>query len=64
MISRAPLSIDGFTRASNYVNKNGDHPKILTVMDHWKIVLKPEDLGDDNWLYVGKEPEEKIKWQR
>ena len=63
MIARAPLSIDGFTRASNYINKNGEHPEILTAMVHWKIVLSPEDLKDDNWLYVGQEPEKQKEWQ-
>ena len=63
MISRAPLIVDGFKKSSNYVNKNGDHPKILTAIDHWKIVLKPEELCENNWLYIGKESEEKIKWQ-
>ena len=28
-----------------------------------KIILKKEDLDDDNWLYLGKEDIEKIKLQ-
>jgi len=63
MISRAPLSIDGFMKASNYVNIKGEHPVILSAIVHWKIVLKKEDLNDDNWLYIGKESEDDIKWQ-
>jgi hypothetical protein len=63
MIARAPLSLIGFTKASNYINKKGEHPNILSAIDHWKIVLKAEYLDDNNWLYIGKEPEEKVKWQ-
>jgi hypothetical protein len=63
MISRAPLSLDGFMHASNYINKRGEHPKVLSAIVHWEIVLKKEDLNDDNWLYIGTEPEDKIKWQ-
>ncbi len=63
MICRAPLGIIGFTKSSNYVNFKGEHPKLLTTMAHWEIVLKKEDLKDDNWLYIGKEPEKEIKWQ-
>ena len=63
MITRACLSVIGFTKSNNYINKNGEHPKILTTLKWNKIVLKSEELTDDNWLYIGKETEEEIKWQ-
>lgn len=63
MLTRAYLTVMGFTKASNFVNKKGEHPRTLIAMDWHKIVLKSEDLVDDNWLYVGKEPEEDIRTQ-
>lgn len=63
MISRAPLGIMGFTKSSNYVNKQGKHPKVQTVIDHWKIVLKPEELEENKWLYIGNEKKEDVEFQ-
>ena len=63
MISRVPIWVTGFTKASNYINKKGEHPGIHMDIIHWKIVLKEEDLNDDNWLYIGKESENVIKQQ-
>jgi hypothetical protein len=63
MLIRADLTVDGFTRASNYVNKNGEHPRVLTTMIWYNIVFKQEDLKDGNWLYIGKESETEIRAQ-
>ena len=63
MIRKANLGVDGFIKASNYINKKGEHPKILSAIVWYNIVLRPEELNDNNWLYIGKESEKKIKGQ-
>ena len=63
MLIRAELGVIGFTKASNYINNKGEHPKTLIALDWWKIVLNSEDLTENNWLYIGKEPKEEIKAQ-
>ena len=63
MISRVPIWVSGFTKSSNYINKNGEHPGINADIIHWKIVLKKEELNDDNWMYIGNESEAAIQQQ-
>jgi len=63
MITRAAIDVDGFTKASNYLNNKGEHPKILTAIVYNEIVLNPKDLTDDKWLYTGEEEKSRIEWQ-
>jgi len=61
MITRASIDVDGFERASNYINNKGEHPQLKTNIRYNKIVFNKEELTDKKWLYVGNESTNKIK---
>jgi len=54
---------EDFMKANSYINKNGEHPKLSTIIYWNKLVLNKEELTDDNWLYIGNETEENKKGQ-
>ena len=58
IITRSPIVTLSFTKSSSFVNKNGEHPRLGYVMEWNEIVLKKEDMLDNNWLYVGGESED------
>ena len=47
------ITSDCFMEARNYINKRGEHPKYHDTIGWNRMVLKKEDLNDNNWLYVG-----------
>ena len=57
-----------FPSNSSFLVLNGDHPQIMDVINWNKLVLKKEDLTDDNWLYIGDATEEQktnqLKWMK
>jgi len=65
------MSIDGicvcasvnFTKSSNYINKNGEHPSYLSAIWWDGLVLKEEELKEKKWLYIGSDSEEDKKNQ-
>ena len=42
-----------FATATNYIDKNGNHPKHMEAIGWNKLVFKKEELNDSNWLYIG-----------
>jgi len=52
-----------FMMSSNYINKNGEHPKKTSSINWNQFVFKKEELNDHNWLYIGEESEEKKQGQ-
>jgi len=52
------VASNDFIKSNNYVNKKGEHPKYDSLIYWDKLVLKKEDLNDNNWLYIGEASEE------
>lgn len=63
IIKLAPIGAESFCKASSFINKAGIQPQIGRLL-HWnKIVLRKEELIDDNWLYVGLDLKEIVEKQ-
>jgi len=52
-----------FHKSSNFINNKGEHPMPQTIIRYNKIAFNKEELKDNQWLYVGKEPIDNIKAQ-
>ena len=55
---RCPIVFQQITCSNRFANKNGEPPKIMNVIDGYKIVLSKEELTENNWLFIVKEGEE------
>lgn len=52
-----------FMISSNYINKNGEHPKLMSSINWNQFVFQKEKLNDHNWLYIGQESKEEKQGQ-
>lgn len=56
---RSPIVLKSITRSDKFINKNGDHPKVMDTIDGDKIVLLKKDLKTNNWLFCTEGDKEK-----
>ena len=52
-----------FMESSNYLNKDGEHPKHRAVIHAHQLVFEKDQLNDNNWLYIGDATKEEKEGQ-
>jgi len=58
-----------YIKASSYINKKKEHPKLPGTIGWNNLVFRKEELNDNNWLYVGndsdkgkEDKQESLEW--
>lgn len=50
-----------FTKACNYINKNGKSPNRFDIISKWNLIYNKSEISDNNWLYIGEATEDMKK---